>query len=79
MKNYLLGVLSILVIGLLSFNTIEEISTIKPAKPKSVFAGVVYSHEVQGVIYNYTKQGFIVKTISHSSYRNTTAIVMEKY
>ena len=79
MKNYLLGVLSILVIGLLSFNSIEEMLTVKPALPKSVMSVRVRGYDINATILKYTKQEYILKNISAMDESWHVTIVMEKY
>lgn len=79
MKNYLLGVMTVLIVALMSFNSIEDVFVVKPAKPKEVFCTIIYNGDLKETVYEYSKKGFIVKTIETKGDSYYYALVMEKY
>lgn len=80
MKHILFLILGILLVILTSATTVS-VMTVKPATPKSV---IVFNNndidETQYKIKEYTKKGYIVKTISsNGDYHKSWIVVMEKY
>lgn len=80
MKNYLLGALTVLVIGLMSFNTIDDILTVKPSVPKQLFFDTRYSSDdLRKLIFQKHKEGFIVKSVAYDNQYGRCILIMEKY
>lgn len=79
MKNYLLGIATVLFLGLMSFNSIQDILTVKPALPKEVYVNNLYGSELKNTIFEQSKKGFIVKSVMVRGNTSSYILIMEKY
>ena len=75
--SFALGALTFMCIGA---TIVDNIMTVKPAVPKSVFAITCEAKEAVSYIGVYTKKGYIVKSFtSGAHYDYDCVLIMEKY
>lgn len=80
MKNYLLGIMTVLIVALMSFKSIEDVFFVKPAVPKQVFFDTrTQSDDLRGLIFQKHKEGFIVKSVAYDNQYGKYVVIMEKY
>lgn len=79
MKNFLLGVLATLSLGLLSFKSVQEFITIKPARPKHTVVLTTSYDKIDSFIINYVNKGYMVHAITNAGSAASNTIIMVKY
>lgn len=79
MKNFLFGVLATLSLGLLSFKSVQEFVTIKPATPKYTTVVSCDYNDINSNVIKYVNKGYVVHSITNGGGYTANTIIMVKY